>query len=310
MLISLLFFRDKIRFNPDVRTLVPPSQLEKANFKGDYDFEYNHDQYYPFISEMTKTRRDDQFRRWQQHGNGKCGASEFILRGGMEAAQANEADTSSSERTQIPSQETGGSTIGGGGGKEAAMGAGAVGVGGGIASQSTNATHSMNSPSTANEVPSHVSSPTPSTESSGYRLPAEAENAPDYIEEDDEASPSQSPLMPMNSSLAMPDTPVHAPAVTMNGMEGNSGSQNGRPRNDSSASFVTTREAPSSATDNTYTAKNDMIAELPVHQANGGITSKSMPTPSMQTQTSPMQILNTGVHGLVINPDGSIGAAH
>lgn len=61
---------------------MPPSQLDKQNFKGDYDFTYKHEHYYPFLLEMTAGRREAMFSRWQARGEGKCGASEYMLRGG------------------------------------------------------------------------------------------------------------------------------------------------------------------------------------------------------------------------------------
>ncbi|KAH8914335.1 CRAL/TRIO domain-containing protein [Atractiella rhizophila] len=73
--------KDKIRFNPDVRALVPPSQLEKAMFKGDLDFEYKHEEFYPALAKLCKQRREEQFERWKKAG-GRVGEDEWIIKGG------------------------------------------------------------------------------------------------------------------------------------------------------------------------------------------------------------------------------------
>lgn len=89
--------KDKIRFNPDCRTLVPPSQLDKLAFGGDFHFEYKHDQYFPFMHEVAKKRREDNLARWRQFGGNKCGLSEFIIKGGMD----NERTSEDVEREQV-----------------------------------------------------------------------------------------------------------------------------------------------------------------------------------------------------------------
>jgi hypothetical protein len=76
--------REKVQFNPDVRKLVPPEQLDKDNFGGDLEFKYDHGTYFKALDEMAAERREEQFRRWREIGGGKIGVSEFVIRGGNE----------------------------------------------------------------------------------------------------------------------------------------------------------------------------------------------------------------------------------
>lgn len=87
--------KDKIRFNPDCRTLVPPSQLDKLAFGGDFNFEFKHEEYFPFLHKTAKQRREENLARWRQFGGGKCGLSEFIIKGGMENERTSEDDVES-----------------------------------------------------------------------------------------------------------------------------------------------------------------------------------------------------------------------
>merc|ERR1711939_105545 len=135
--------KDKIRFNPDVRTLVPPGQLDKEDFGGDLNFQYKHEEYFPYLDKMCADAREAKMRRWRERGEGKCGMSEFIIKGGMEALQnEQEAETLGKERTDIPA----------------------------VAALSNG------------DAQSSKMSPATSTTSAGFQLPPEANSAPDWNE--------------------------------------------------------------------------------------------------------------------------------
>jgi len=242
--------KDKIRFNPDVRTLIPPSQLEKENFKGDYDFVYKHEETYKFVDEMCRKRREEQFTRWKQFGNGKCGLSEFIIRGGME--EAREAE-------------------------EAAEAAAAQKPGAGAPGSVLAAGNSM--PATP---ASTRSSRAPSTISQGYQEPPEAADAPDWEEPPSTATSSihtTSPTMNRNASNSISGLP---PTVEEGNFEGIPTGT--RPRGDSADSFVTSRE--------------ELGTSVP-KTANGHAATEHGQT---------IDGISTGIQGLVIKEDGSMGA--
>lgn len=237
--------KDKIRFNPDVRTLIPPSQLEKENFKGDYDFVYNHEETYKFVDEMCRKKREEQYARWKQFGNGKCGLSEFIIRGGMEEArEAEEAEEAAAKA---------------GGGAAAANAASPL------------------TPFTAR------SSRAASTISEGYREPPEAADAPDWEEPPSATNSSihtTSPTMNRTASSGVSGLP---PSTSVEGVPTGT-----RPRGDSADSFVTTREELSTS----------------VPKSNGHVG----PSASTEEHGKTVEGLSTGVQGLVIKEDGSLGA--
>ena len=70
--------REKLKFNEDLRTHVPPVQLD-ASFGGDCEFEYVHEEYWPAIIELAKKRREAMFAKWKALG-GHIGTSEYDLK--------------------------------------------------------------------------------------------------------------------------------------------------------------------------------------------------------------------------------------
>ncbi|KAL1956038.1 hypothetical protein VTO42DRAFT_7853 [Malbranchea cinnamomea] len=72
--------RQKLKFNEDLRQLVPPSQLLKA-VGGDVEFEYDHSVYWPALNELAAQRRKEYRERWIQGGK-RVGEHENYLRGG------------------------------------------------------------------------------------------------------------------------------------------------------------------------------------------------------------------------------------
>ena len=131
---------------------MPPSQLEKENFGGDLDFQYQHEVFWPAMYKLCKERRDARFTRWQKYGNGKAGVSEYLLKGGEEQSSANHVSFDD-HSTPLRSREL-----------SAAMSL---------------------SPST------DTSSPARSVHSVGYQLPPEAAGAPDWNEPDSPRASSE-----------------------------------------------------------------------------------------------------------------------
>ena len=70
--------REKLKFNEDLRTHVPPVQLDKS-FGGDCEFEYVHEEYWPALIELAKKRREAMFSKWKALG-GHIGTSEYDLK--------------------------------------------------------------------------------------------------------------------------------------------------------------------------------------------------------------------------------------
>ncbi|KAF2453675.1 CRAL-TRIO domain-containing protein [Lineolata rhizophorae] len=72
--------RDKMHFNEALSSHIPPEQLI-ASHGGEVDFEYDHQEYWPALTELAKQRREEMRARWEKDGK-KVGASEWMLRGG------------------------------------------------------------------------------------------------------------------------------------------------------------------------------------------------------------------------------------
>lgn len=68
--------REKMKFNPRVIEdgYINPDQLMKE-WDGEIEFEYKHEEYWPALIEMTRNRREQWFKRWQEMG-GLIGTSE------------------------------------------------------------------------------------------------------------------------------------------------------------------------------------------------------------------------------------------
>jgi len=74
--------KEKMRFDEDLRVLVPPMQLMKE-YGGDVAFEYRHDPYWGAFCGLVEERRKAMMERWVEGGK-VIGESEFYLRGGDE----------------------------------------------------------------------------------------------------------------------------------------------------------------------------------------------------------------------------------
>ncbi|KAI4214223.1 MAG: hypothetical protein LQ351_003308 [Letrouitia transgressa] len=74
--------KEKIKYDQDLRQLVPPSQLMTSH-DGDIHFEYEHSVYWPALNELAAKKRLEMVERWERRGK-KVGESELFLRGGIE----------------------------------------------------------------------------------------------------------------------------------------------------------------------------------------------------------------------------------
>ena len=72
--------REKLKFNEDLRTHVPPTQLLKT-VGGDVEFEYDHSSYWPALNSLAAKRRREYRERWEAGGK-RLGEHEKNLRGG------------------------------------------------------------------------------------------------------------------------------------------------------------------------------------------------------------------------------------
>lgn len=75
--------REKLKFEEDLRLMVPPEQLLKS-YGGDAEFQYEHAVYWPALIGLAEKTRKDMRVRWEQAGK-KVGESEQYLRGAGEA---------------------------------------------------------------------------------------------------------------------------------------------------------------------------------------------------------------------------------
>ncbi|KAI9790323.1 MAG: hypothetical protein M1833_001960 [Piccolia ochrophora] len=74
--------REKLKFNEDVRTHVPPPQL-LTSMGGDVVFEYDHATYWPAMLKLAEERRSAFRERWVTGGK-RIGENDGYLRGGEE----------------------------------------------------------------------------------------------------------------------------------------------------------------------------------------------------------------------------------
>lgn len=71
--------REKMKFDVDMRKVVPPEQLMKS-YGGDVEFEYAHAVYWPALNTLADERRREIRQRWESAGK-KIGESEKYLKG-------------------------------------------------------------------------------------------------------------------------------------------------------------------------------------------------------------------------------------
>ncbi|KAK0507791.1 hypothetical protein JMJ35_009680 [Cladonia borealis] len=71
--------KQKLKFDEDLRLLVPPEQLLKS-YGGDVEFEYVHEVYWPALIGLAESRRKSMWERWEQGGK-RVGESEAFLKG-------------------------------------------------------------------------------------------------------------------------------------------------------------------------------------------------------------------------------------
>lgn len=71
--------REKMKFDADLRQVVPPEQLLKR-FGGEVEFEYQHNPYWPAMNGLVETRKREMRERWEKAGK-RVGESELYLKG-------------------------------------------------------------------------------------------------------------------------------------------------------------------------------------------------------------------------------------
>ena len=80
--------REKLKFDEDLRQLVPPEQLIKA-YNGDVEFEYVHEKYWRALNNLAGQRRKERLERWERAGS-VIGENESYLKGVGESVSATE----------------------------------------------------------------------------------------------------------------------------------------------------------------------------------------------------------------------------
>lgn len=73
--------REKLKFNDNVRSYVPPEQLS-SEMHGDVEFEYDHSVYWPALTKLCEQKRHEQKIRWEKAGK-RYGESESYIKGGV-----------------------------------------------------------------------------------------------------------------------------------------------------------------------------------------------------------------------------------
>ena len=68
-----------------MKQYVPPAQLWSADWGGEMDFEYDHEQYWPALNALCAARRAEKSRRWVAGGK-VVGESEDFLAGGTDVS--------------------------------------------------------------------------------------------------------------------------------------------------------------------------------------------------------------------------------
>ena len=71
--------KEKLKFDENLRTIVPPDQLIKA-YDGDVEFVYDHATYWPALIGFAGERARQKMLRWEKAGK-KVGESEDYLKG-------------------------------------------------------------------------------------------------------------------------------------------------------------------------------------------------------------------------------------
>jgi len=91
----------QIRFlegKADATSLIPPEQLQKI-FGGSINFEYDHSKYFPTLTKLCFERKQENLKRWNQFGRGKCGLDEAIIKGGRKPTSTEE------DEGEVPTNE-------------------------------------------------------------------------------------------------------------------------------------------------------------------------------------------------------------
>lgn len=93
--------KEKLKFNDDMRQYVPPEQLWNE-FHGDLEFDYDHDVYWPALTQRCAEIRAAQKERWIKGGK-VYGESEAYLKG-ADVPSVGQASLKTEEVIQAPIQ--------------------------------------------------------------------------------------------------------------------------------------------------------------------------------------------------------------
>lgn len=77
--------REKLKFNEDMKQYVPAEQLWSSDWGGNFDFEYDHEVYWPALNELCRKKREEKLARWVAGGK-IIGESEEYLAGGTDTS--------------------------------------------------------------------------------------------------------------------------------------------------------------------------------------------------------------------------------
>jgi hypothetical protein len=95
--------KEKLRFNANLRELVPPEQLWK-DFQGDVDFEYEHATYWPALLKLCEEKHSEAWARWVQAGK-HYGESEIYMKGGNAPSATPQENGALENTTETVSQK-------------------------------------------------------------------------------------------------------------------------------------------------------------------------------------------------------------
>jgi hypothetical protein len=94
----------KLKFNEDMRQYVPSEQLVKE-FKGDLDFQYDHDVYWPALEALCREKHEARWKRWIAGGQ-QIGEFEDYLKGHLEAGVTGKTTSETAELAPAPATVT------------------------------------------------------------------------------------------------------------------------------------------------------------------------------------------------------------
>ncbi|KAL2263682.1 hypothetical protein VTK26DRAFT_5625 [Humicola hyalothermophila] len=96
--------REKLKFNEDMATYVPPEQMWSEFSTGKLEFEYDHSAYWPALIKLCNERREARWQRWVAGGK-QLGESEDYLAGATETGVAGPQLAEGAEKAEVKAEE-------------------------------------------------------------------------------------------------------------------------------------------------------------------------------------------------------------